>query len=96
MEAFYLDIVEACVQILNKYESLFILALLYGKNKSDLSSEGRTNPPNKELSGLADGFTLTCMFVYCKSEECQDHSLRFVSYCCTKSRSLSKLKTFFP
>ena len=35
LEAIYLDIVEACVKILNKYESLFILALPYEKDKSD-------------------------------------------------------------
>ena len=40
LEDFYLDIVEACVQILNKYESLFILALLFEK-KSIRLSEGR-------------------------------------------------------
>ena len=68
----FLDIVETCVQILNKYERLF--------------TEERQEP-----SGHADAFTLTCMFVYCGSEEYYG----FVSCCCTKSRTSPKLKTFF-
>ena len=67
-----LDIVEACVQILNKYERLF-------------------TKERQEPSGHADAFTLTCMFVYCGSEEYYG----FVSCCCTKSRTSPKLKTFF-
>ena len=68
----FLDIVEACVQILNKYERLF-------------------TKERQEPSGHADAFTLTCMFVYCGSEEFYG----FVSCCCTKSRTSPKLKTFF-
>ena len=68
----FLDIVEACVQILNKYERLFTKEC-------------------QEPSGHADAFTLTCMFVYCGSEE----YYCFVSCCCTKSRTSPKLKIFF-
>ena len=44
LEAFYLNIVEACVQILNKYESLFILVLHNMKRIKaiDLLKEERT------------------------------------------------------
>ena len=45
----------------------------------------------QEPSGHADAFTLTCMVVYCGSEEYYG----FVSCCCTKSRTSPKLKTFF-